>query len=157
MGTQNQLFLPQDKAEKITDPLNDLLANTQVFYMNVRGYHWNIKGKNFFVLHEKFEELYDGLAEQVDEIAERILMPGGRPVHGFTSYLKMSQIKEDTNNTQAETTLKGTVEGLQTLLPRESEILEAAGDAGDEGTIDQISGYLGEQEKLVWMYAAFNK
>jgi len=84
-------------------------------------------------------------------------MPGGRPVHAFTSYLKMSQIKENTNNTQAETPVKGTVEGLQTLFPREREILEAAGDTGDEGTIDQISGYVGEQDKLVWMYAAFNK
>lgn len=157
MSNQNQVLLPQDKAEKITEQLNDLLANMQVFYMNVRGYHWNITGKNFFVLHEKFEELYDDLAEKVDEVAERILMLGGRPVHSFTNYLKMSDIKEDTNNTQAETTVKGTVEGLQTLLRKEREILKAADDAGDEGTIDQISGYVGEQEKLVWMYAAFNK
>jgi len=157
MSNQNQILLPQDKAEQITEKLNDLLANMQVFYMNVRGYHWNIKGKNFFVLHEKFEALYDDLAEKVDEVAERILMLGGQPVHSFTNYLKMSDIKEDTNNAQAETTVKATVEGLQTLLRKEREILEAADEASDEGTIDQLSGYLGEQEKLVWMYAAFNK
>lgn len=31
-------------SEKLAKELNNLLANYQVFYTNVRGYHWNIKG-----------------------------------------------------------------------------------------------------------------
>lgn len=157
MSIQNNILLQKDKAEQISQKLNDLLANMQVFYMNTRGYHWNIKGKNFFVLHEKFEELYNDLAEKIDEVAERILMLEGQPKHAFTDYLKASEIKEDTNNSKSETTVKGTIEGLQTLLAKEREILLTAEEAGDEGTIDMISGYIGEQEKLIWMYAAFNQ
>ena len=157
MSNQNNILLEKDKAANISEKLNDLLANMQIFYMNVRGYHWNIEGKNFFVLHEKFEELYDDLAEKIDEVAERILMLEARPMHAFTDYLKVSDIKEDTNNSKAETTVKGTIEGLQTLLSKEREILSAADDAGDEGTIDLVSGYISEQEKLIWMYAAFNQ
>ncbi|EJS88815.1 hypothetical protein AAUPMB_08624, partial [Pasteurella multocida subsp. multocida str. Anand1_buffalo] len=40
-------------SEKLAKELNNLLANYQVFYTNVRGYHWNIKGVNFFELHAK--------------------------------------------------------------------------------------------------------
>ena len=157
MSNQNNILIENDKAKQITEKLNDLLANMQDFYVNVRGYHWNIQGKNFFVLHEKFEELYDDLADKIDEVAERILMLEGKPMHSFTDYLKVSEIKEDTDNSKAETTVKGTVEGLQTLLRKEKEILELADDAGDEGTIDMVSGFIGEQEKLIWMYASFNQ
>ena len=62
--------------------------------MNVRGYHWNIKGKQFFVLHAKFEEVYNNLNEMADEVAERILILGGKPLHSFSEYLKISEIEE---------------------------------------------------------------
>ncbi|MBS3808115.1 MAG: DNA starvation/stationary phase protection protein [Bacteroidales bacterium] len=157
MSNQNTILLQKDKADQTAEKLNDLLANMQVTYMNVRGYHWNIKGKQFFVLHEKFEELYDDLAEKIDEVAERILMLEGKPLHSFTDYLKVSQIKEDTDVSTSEKTVSSTIEGLQTLLSKEREILASADEAGDEGTIDLISGYISEQEKLIWMFSAFNK
>jgi starvation-inducible DNA-binding protein len=157
MSNQNTILLRRDKADQTVEKLNDLLANMQVFYMNVRGYHWNIKGKHFFVLHEKFEELYDDLAEKIDQVAERILMLDGKPLHSFTDYLKISQIKEDTDVTTSEKTVANTIEGLQIMLKKEREILASAEDAADEGTIDLISGYISGQEKLIWMFSAFNK
>jgi starvation-inducible DNA-binding protein len=57
----NRIGLNTEDAKKLSDSLNDLLANYQVFYTNVRGFHWNIKGEKFFELHLKFEELYDDL------------------------------------------------------------------------------------------------
>jgi DNA-binding ferritin-like protein len=41
----------------------------------------------------------------------------------------------------------------QRLLER--ELLELAGDSGDEGTNALMSDYIREQEKLVWMYSAY--
>ncbi|HBI39575.1 MAG TPA: DNA starvation/stationary phase protection protein, partial [Tenacibaculum sp.] len=67
------LGLDKNKTDQLTKELNNLLANFQVYYQNVRGLHWNIKGKNFFELHLKFEELYTDAQEKVDLIAERIL------------------------------------------------------------------------------------
>ena len=157
MSNQTNIVLGKQKAEQLSNKLNDLLANMQVFYMNARGYHWNIEGKNFFVLHEKFEELYEDLADKIDEVAERVLMLDARPVHSFSEYLKISEIKEDTNNSKAERTVNATIEGLQTILRKEREILKEAEKADNEGTIDMISGYIGEQEKLIWMYSAFNQ
>jgi len=73
---KNIIGLDEQQAQQLADSLNELLANYQVFYMNVRGYHWNIKGDKFFELHVKFEELYDDLLMKVDEVAERILTLG---------------------------------------------------------------------------------
>ncbi|MDD2195925.1 MAG: DNA starvation/stationary phase protection protein [Bacteroidales bacterium] len=150
----NQIGISKDYSAKMNEKLNAYLSNVQLSYMNVRGYHWNIVGKQFFQLHEKFEELYDSLNEMADEIAERILMLGGTPVHAFSKYIKMATIKEKENISTAEGTVKETLNELLELLKNEREIIELASENGDEGTIDLMTGYISEQEKLVWMLNA---
>lgn len=151
----NSIGLNQDKAKELTNQLNDLLANYQLFYMNVRGFHWNIKGKQFFELHLKFEELYDDLVVKVDEIAERILTLGATPVHSFTQYLTITEIKEATNVSKGEEAVENLLDSFKILLIKQRAILNLAADTSDEGTAALMSDYIREQEKLVWMYGAF--
>lgn len=137
--------------------LNELLASYQVLYMNVRGFHWNIKGEKFFELHVKFEELYDDLALKIDEIAERILMLGGTPLHTFEDYSSLSEVKSLKNVSDARGTVQGVLDGMQTVLLKQRDILALSDKADDEGTNALMSDYIREQEKLVWMYSAFMK
>ncbi|MGV6862053.1 MAG: Dps family protein [Putridiphycobacter sp.] len=153
----NRIGLNQEKSEALADQLNDLLANYQIFYMNVRGFHWNIKGKKFFELHVKFEELYNDLLLKVDEIAERVLTLAAQPTHSYTTYLEQSEIKEKTNVTDAEGTVSAILDSFEILLKKQRHILNLSDDAGDEGTNALMSDYIREQEKLVWMYSAFSK
>ena len=155
MKTNNRIGLNAKKSEELANSLNDLLANYSIFYQNVRGYHWNIKGKNFFELHIKFEELYNDLFLKIDEIAERILTLGHQPKHQFSDYLKISVIKESKEVTDGEKSLQNILDAFETLLVKQRDILEFAGDMGDEGTNAQMSDYIREQEKLVWMYSAY--
>ena len=94
MRTLDYIKLDSAAAAKVVESLQQLLADYQVFYANLRGFHWNIKGHGFFVLHSKFEDLYNNAAEKVDELAERILMLGGVPKNKYSDYLKVSNIKE---------------------------------------------------------------
>jgi len=155
--TMNAIGLNTDKSSELIFGLNELLADYQVFYMNVRGFHWNIKGKKFFELHVKFEELYDDLALKIDEVAERILMLGGSPLHTFDDYTSLSEVKKLKNVSDAEGTVQGVLDGLQTILVKQREILDLSDGADDEGTNALMSDYIREQEKLVWMYSAFMK
>ncbi|MCF8309454.1 MAG: DNA starvation/stationary phase protection protein [Bacteroidales bacterium] len=154
---KNQVNLAEEKSQKLVDELNVLLGDVQVFYMNVKGYHWNIEGKPFFVLHDKFEELYNDLAEKGDEIAERIKTLEGRPVHSYSEFLNVADIKEETDVSSDEDTVKGVVNGLQKLVDRERNIINMASENGDETTADILTGFMGEQEKMIWMYNAFIK
>lgn len=150
----NSIGLNADSSAKLATELNNLLASYQVFYTNVRGYHWNIKGVSFFELHAKFEEIYDDLVVKVDEIAERILTLGHVPHNGFSQYLQSSLIKEDLGAQSAQHCLTGTLEGFKILLKQQREILNLANEADDEGTASQMSDYIKEQEKQVWMFSA---
>lgn len=151
----NHIGLAVKPAEKLAVSLNDLLANYQVFYMNVRGFHWNIKGEKFFELHLKFEELYTDALLKIDEIAERILTLGFTPVHSYSQYIKISKIQERNNVTDGTVAVEYVLSGLSTLIIKERELLKMSAKADDEGTNALMSDYIRAQEKLVWMYSAF--
>jgi starvation-inducible DNA-binding protein len=151
----NPIGLSNKDCKQLSNKLNLLLCNYQLFYMNTRGYHWNIKGEKFFELHLKFEELYTYAQLKVDEIAERILTLGHTPIHSFTDYLKHSSIKETKNVSDGKKAVAHILDSFSILLRFERELLTLSADVNDEGTNAQMSDYIREQEKSVWMYSSF--
>ncbi len=154
-NTLSRIGLDQKQSKILSEKLNTLLANYQLFYMNARGFHWNIKGEKFFELHVKFEELYNDSLIKIDEIAERILTLGFTPLHTYSDYSAVAEIKEAKNVSEGVAAVKGILSGYEVLLPLERELLELSGESGDEGTNALMSDYIREQEKLIWMYSAF--
>ena len=156
MRTLDYIKLDSAAAAKVVESLQQLLADYQVFYANLRGFHWNIKGHGFFVLHSKFEDLYNNAAEKVDELAERILMLGGTPANKFSDYLKVANINEVDKVSNGDEALNSILQSISYLIGEERKILSIASQAGDEVTVSMMSDYLKEQEKLVWMLVAYN-
>lgn len=156
MKTLDYLQLNEVKVENVVSTLKQLLADFQVYYTNLRGFHWNVKGHDFFVLHEKFEDLYNDTAEKVDELAERILMLGGVPESKFSEYLKRAKVQELSDVSCGSEAIAHVLDTYKYLMAEERKVLELAGEAGDDVTADLMTGYLKEQEKLVWMLVAFN-
>lgn len=155
MKTKNLIGLDSENAQQVVNLLNELLANYQIYYQNLRGFHWNIRGNRFFVLHAKFEELYNDAIEKVDEIAERILTLGGVPLHSYAAYAKVATLKAKENVTDGDACLRAVAEDVQVLLKQEREILSVAAEIGDDGTQDVFSSYVSSQEKLLWMLDAY--
>jgi len=152
---KSPIGLSSEYSTLLTERLNTLLSDYQVFYMNVRGFHWNIKGEKFFELHQKFEELYDDLAEKIDELAERVVTLGGTPVHSFQDYLSLSEVKPVKNVSEGREAVSHLLDSFSVMLEQQRELLALSDDANDEGTNSLMSDYIREQEKLVWMYSSF--
>ena len=155
MKTTNFIGLDAEKSQKTVQLLNELLANYQIYYQNLRGFHWNVKGNRFFVLHAKFEELYNDAIGKVDEVAERILTLGGVPLHSYGAYAKVASLKAVENVSEGDECLKHVLENISVLIRQEREILAIAGEAGDDGTQDLLTPYISQQEKLIWMLCAY--
>jgi starvation-inducible DNA-binding protein len=153
--TLNSIGLDESKTKEIAKDLNQLLANFQLYYQNLRGIHWNIKGKRFFDLHIKFEELYTDANIKVDEIAERILTLGITPLHTFDDYNKAAKVPVGKNISEDEKAVQLIVDSLTELLKMERDILDRSADANDEGTNSMMSDFITEQEKTVWMMKAW--
>lgn len=155
MKNASIIGLKEADCKKIAEKLNVLLANYSVFYQNTRGSHWNIKGDQFFTLHPKFEELYNSLVLKIDEIAERILTLGAIPAHNYSDYLKVATIKESKEVTDGTKSVEQILSSFKVVIDLQRELLDITDKAGDEGTNSQMSDYITEQEKEVWMYNSY--
>lgn len=157
MQQLNVIGLNKAGAEKLAGQLNELLANYQIFYMNVRGFHWNIRGERFFELHAKFEETYNDLLLKIDEIAERILTLGQQPHHTYSKYLDNSAIKEASNVHEGRACVESILNSYQTVIKLQRDILAEASELDDEGTSSLMADYISEQEKTAWMLTSYLK
>lgn len=151
----SEIGLDKKKSNELAKKLTVLLANYSIFYQNVRGYHWNLKGEKFFELHIKFEELYENLYLKIDEIAERIVTLGHPANHNFSYYSIESKIKEQTQVSDGIKAADDICNSLKIIVMLERNILSFSDEMQDEGTSNLISEAIKEQEKLIWMYAAF--
>ena len=156
MKTLDYLNLNEAKALNIVAGLQQLLADFQVHYTNLRGFHWEIKGRGFFVLHEKFESMYDDAAAKIDEIAERILTLGGTPENKFSEYLKVARVAEVSGISRSSEAVENVLATYKHFIAEERKLIDLANEANDAVTADLLTGYLKEQEKMVWMLVAFS-
>ena len=156
MKTLNYIKLNEKEVSSVVASLQQLLADFQVYYTNLRGFHWNIKGHGFFVLHSKFEDLYNDAAVKVVGLAERVLMLGGTPANKFSEYLKVAKVKEVDGVSNADEALNNILETYSYLIAEERKLLSLASEVNDEVTVALVSDYLKEQEKMVWMLVAYN-
>lgn len=151
----NDIGLEIKESQPLVNMLNELLANYQIYYQNLRNFHWNVTGSNFFELHAKFEELYTAANLGVDEVAERILTLGARPYSSYGEYIEHSGIKEAKNVADAKKMVEIIRDNLNDLLVLERKTLDVANGSGDEGTASLMSDYITEKEKVVWMLSAY--
>lgn len=146
---------PQNTVE-VTNALQQLLADLQIHYTNLRHLHWFVKGHGFFIMHKKYEELYDETAEKIDEVAERILQLDGAPESRFSVYLKAAQVRELDSEVNGCNAIAYVLDTLSTLIADERRALQKAAEAGDEVTVALMSDFLKAEEKTAWMLAAFS-
>ena len=156
MKTLDYLNLNEAKTMNVVAGLQQLLADFQVYYTNLRGFHWEIQGRGFFVLHGKFEDMYNDAAAKIDEIAERILTLGGTPENKFSEYLKIARITEVSGVTRSSEAVEHVLETYKHFIAEERKLIEVANEANDAVTVDMLTGYLKEQEKMIWMLVAFS-
>ena len=150
----NYLGFSKEKVENTVNQLNQLLANYQIYYQNLRNFHWNVKGEDFFELHVEFEGLYNEAKVTIDEIAERILTLRLKPVSLLSKYLELSQI-EEANVGNSRDMVSTILSNHKILITNMRAILETASESNDEGTIDLIAGFLSTIEKKSWMLDAW--
>ena len=147
--------MKRNDVSRTVSQLNLLLANYHVYYQNLRNFHWNVSGENFFDLHDKFEELYNDARAKIDEIAERILTLRLRPLSKMSDYLNTAAVNEADSFSNDRDMVDVILENHKIIIENMREVVRAADEVGDEGTIDMIGGFLSGLEKKSWMLDAW--
>jgi len=143
------------ETERITQVLNDLLANYSVHYQKLRNYHWNVKGPDFFDLHEQFESQYTEALSSIDEIAERIRVFGKTPLSTLKEYLETSKIKETSTELSSDIMVRELLNDYTVLLESMFAVVDVAVEQGDSGTEEMVKVFIHQIEKHHWMLSSF--
>ena len=141
--------------QSMINGLNDVLANRQVYYANLRGLHWDIAGDKFFELHELYEEYYNEEAAAIDQVAERIAMLGGHPENRFSEYLKQSDIKETHHVSDWEKGVNQVLDSMKTLHEKYRNLVKSATEADAFGTVALAGKHPAAIEAHLWKLTAY--
>ena len=136
----------------LTNDLNKLLADLNVFYRKLQNYHWNIIGKDFFIIHSKLEEYYNNINVQIDEIAEHILTINGQPLGTMKDYLETTSIQEAKNEKIRDNEVfEAIIKDFELLLQNVKNIKKEADAQNDYGTSSLMDNYILDYTKTLWM------
>jgi len=142
-----------EHVHRITDFLNNLLANEYALFTKTLNYHWNVTGPRFHSMHTFLEGQYKDLLEVMDSVAERVRIVGETPISTINDLKEAMNVNETTgSNFSSNEMLKDLFE---TNLMIQSSMKEVIKDellfSNDPGTEDFIVGLLQKHEEMSWM------
>ncbi len=76
-------------------------------------------------------------------------------MHTFEDFLSQAEIKSYKKDKVGSESVKTVIDNFSTLIVKERAILSKAADVNDEGTVSQMSDYITETEKTLWMLNSY--
>ena len=148
--------ISRENMQKITNILNDNLADEYVLLTKTKNYHWNVEDPRFNDLHKFFDEQYELIATAIDEIAERVRAVGGKTRATLKEFLSSSQIREDVGSyPNADTMLENLLSDHEVIIKTLRKNINECQDLNDEGTANFLTDKMEEHEKMAWMLRSF--
>lgn len=143
--------------DRLTDSLNQVLADSYALMALTHLAHWNVEGQGFFALHTAFQTQYEELFTAIDEIAERVRARGAYAIGGLTRFAQTAQMKEFASPLAQEEYVKRLIEANEKLLADAVKARDLAGQANDAESQDLMIGRITLHQKTVWMLKSFLK
>jgi starvation-inducible DNA-binding protein len=148
--------ISRENLRKISNILNDDLADEYVLLTKTRNYHWNVEDTRFNDLHKFFEEQYEIISAAVDEIAERVRAVGGKTRATLKEFVNSSQIREDVGSyPDADTMLGNLLSDHEAITKTLRKNVKECQELNDEATANFLTEKMEEHEKMAWMLRSF--
>ena len=142
---------------KLTDALNQVLADSYALMSLTHLAHWNVEGSGFFALHTAFQTQYEELFTAVDEIAERLRALGAYAIGGLGKFAKVAAMAEFASPLRQEDYVKHLITANEKLLADAAKARDLAGEANDPESQDLMIERITLHQKTVWMLKSFLK
>ncbi|WP_439534063.1 Dps family protein [Polymorphobacter sp.] len=136
---------------KVGDALGPVLADSYQLFIKTQGVHWNVAGANFFGIHKLTETQYEDLYLAIDKIAERIRALGMTAPASYTSYGKMSSIKDEESDGSPGHQVQLLMQDNGRLCETLRNAIEIAETNDDVVTADLLTARLAQHEQNAWM------
>jgi starvation-inducible DNA-binding protein len=147
--------LPETARARVVEALNALLADGADLQTQAKYAHWNLRGPLFGQLHALFDGLAGAAQGFNDEIAERVTTLGGRALGTVRQAAQRSRLPEPAPETSRDLDFARLLsDRVERYLVGTRDARRAAAEAGDEDTVDLLTGVAREMEKQGWFLQA---
>ncbi len=147
--------LPQATRERMIALLNQQLADLFDLFSQTKQAHWNVKGPGFFALHELFDKLAEDLLEAIDTVAERVTALGGLAAGTVRMAAQHSRLDDlPLDHTAGQAVLQALAERYAAVANTTRAAIDAADEAGDQGTADLFTEVSRALDKMLWFLEA---
>jgi starvation-inducible DNA-binding protein len=147
--------LPSAVRAKVTELLNERLADAIDLGTQAKQAHWNVKGPNFIALHELFDTVAEHIEDHTDTLAERITALGGTARGTIAAVARSSSLKqypgEITDGIQHVDALSSAVADFGAKV---RQGIDDAARLDDADTSDLFTGISREIDKDLWFLEA---
>lgn len=144
-------------SSKLTESLNQVLADSYAVMSLTHLAHWNVEGAGFFALHTAFQTQYEELFIAIDEIAERLRALGAYAIGGLHTLAKVANIEEFAAPISQESYVAALIAAHEKLLKDAAISRDLAGAENDAETQDLMIGRITLHQKTLWMLKSFLK
>lgn len=146
-----------NSAARLTDSLNQVLADSYALMSLTHLAHWNVEGAGFFALHTAFQTQYEELFTAIDEIAERIRARDAYAIGGLGKFAQTAKMKEFASPMAQEQYVRALIAANQKLVTDAEQARDLAGEANDPESQDLMIGRITLHQKTIWMMKSFLK
>lgn len=146
-----------DGSTKLSESLNQVLADTYALMSLTHLAHWNVEGPGFFALHTAFQTQYEDLFTASDDVAERIRALGTYAIGGLATLADRAKIKEFAAPLSQEDYVRALIAGHEKLVADAAAARDIAGETNDPESEDLMIQRITVHEKALWMLRSFLK
>lgn len=148
---RNRVALSDEVKKKVTEAMQERLAEALDMYSQAKFAHWNVKGVNFYQLHLVFDSVADAIFPQIDSIAERMTQLGA-VANGTVRQAAMgSHIPEyDVKLTSGMDHVNALANALGHYCASLREASDTIDEIGDEPTSDFFKQLVVEAEEQLY-------
>lgn len=146
-----------NKVTKLSESLNQVLADTYALMSLTHLAHWNVEGPGFFALHTAFQTQYEEMFTASDEIAERIRALGAYAIGGLGALADKARLEEFSSPMPQDGYVKALIAGHEKVVADAARARDIAGEANDPESEDLMIQRITTHEKALWMLRSFLK
>jgi starvation-inducible DNA-binding protein len=155
MSTQTET--PVKTESRLSQSLNQVLADSYALMALTHLAHWNVEGPGFFALHTAFQQQYEELFTAVDEIAERVRALGTYAIGGLGRLAQTAQMREFSSPRAQEDYVRELLGANEKLVGDAEKARDIAGEVNDPESQDLMIGRITLHQKTIWMLKSFLK
>lgn len=145
------LGISASAGNKVSEMLEQVVANSYALLVKTQNYHWNVKGPMFKQIHELTELQYNEIFASIDIIAERVRALGVVVPASLSLFASKASLSEPDMRFTASQMVSDLLKDHEWTARQLRKGVALADDAEDVATADLLTKCVADHEKHAWM------